>query len=193
MQRHRSLLFVSVFCAISFISFSQDTSKVTSVDPDLLSLQNAKVAKEYAIRSIQVTGLTSLDTSIVLSISALQVGQKITIPGTDAFSKAITNLWRQKFFSNVQIYITAVQGDFIDLELSVHELPKLGNFDFIGPKKSEKDDLKGKVQLVKGTVITENTIRNAVDAIQKFYKDKGYMAVSVRVETKPDPILTNAN
>jgi outer membrane protein insertion porin family len=193
MQRYLSLVLVSVFFTISFISFSQDTSKVTSVDPDLLALQNARVAKEYTIRSIQVTGLTSLDTSIVLSISALQVGQKVTIPGTDAFSKAITNLWRQKFFSNVQIYITAVQGDLIDLELNVHELPKLGNFDFIGPKKSEKDDLKGKVQLVKGTVITENTIRNAIDAIQKFYKDKGYMAVSVRVETKPDPILTNAN
>jgi outer membrane protein insertion porin family len=193
MQRYLSLLLVPIFCALSFISFSQDSSKVTSVDPDLLALQNAKVAKEYTIRSIKVTGLTSLDTSIVLSISALQVGQKITIPGTDAFSKAITNLWRQKFFSNVEIFITAVQGDFIDLELNVYELPKLGSFDFLGPKKSEKDDLKGKVGLVKGTVITENTIRNAIEAIQKFYKEKGYMGVSVRVETKKDPILSNAN
>ena len=193
MQRYLSLLLASFFCAISFISFSQDTTKVTSVDPGLLALRNAKVAKEYTIRSIKVTGLTSLDTSIVLSISGLQVGDKVMIPGTDAFSKAITNLWRQKFFSNVQIYITAVQDDFIDLELNVQELPKLGNFDFIGPKKSEKDDLKGKVQLVKGTIITENTIRNAIEAIQKFYKDKGYMDVSVRPVSKKDPILTNAN
>ena len=115
------------------------------------------------------------------------------IPGTDAFSKAITNLWRQRFFSNVQIYITAVQDDFIDLELNVQELPKLGSFDFIGPKKSEKDDLKGKVQLVKGTIITENTIRNSKEIIEKFYKDKGYMGVTVRVETKKDAALSNAN
>lgn len=192
MQRYLSLLLVSAFCAISFISFSQDTTKVTSVDPGLLSLQNAKVAKEYTIRSIKLTGLTSLDTSIVLSISGLQVGQKLMVPGTDAFSKAITNLWRQKFFSNVQIFITAVQDDFIDLELNVLELPKLGNFDFVGPKKSEKDDLKGKVGLVKGTIITENTKRNAVEAIQKFYREKGYRSVSVRIEEKADPILTNA-
>jgi len=93
MQRYLSLLLVPIFCIISFISFAQD-STVTSVDPGLLALQNARTAKEYTIRSIKVTGLTSLDTSIVLSISALQVGDKLTIPGTDAFSKAITNLWR---------------------------------------------------------------------------------------------------
>ena len=193
MQRYLSLVLVFAFCSTNFISYSQDSSKVTSVDPGLLALQNSRVSKEYTIRSIKVTGLTSLDTSIVLSISALQVGDKLTIPGTDAFSKAITNLWRQKFFSNVQIYITAVQDDFIDLELNVQELPKLGSFDFIGPKKSEKDDLKGKVQLVKGTIITENTVRNAKESIEKFYKDKGYMAIKVSVETKKSPTLSNAN
>lgn len=192
MQRYLSLSLVLVLCSISFISFSQDTSKVTSVDPGLLAIQNAKVAKEYTIRSIKVTGLTTLDTSIVLSISGLQVGDKVMIPGGDAFSKAITNLWRQKFFSNVQIYITAVQNDNIDLEVHVTELPKLGNFDFTGVKKSEKDDLKGKAGLVKGTIITENTRRNAIEAIQKFYRDKGFSEVTVNIETKNDPILTNA-
>jgi outer membrane protein insertion porin family len=193
MQRYLSLSLAFVFSAISFVSFSQDTSKVTSVDPGLLALQNSRVPKEYTIRSIAVTGLTSLDSSIVLSISGLKVGDKVTIPGTDAFSKAITNLWRQKFFSDVQVFITAVQDDFIDLELNVKELPKLANFSFVGPKKSEADDLKGKVQLLKGTIITENTVRNAKEAIQKFYKDKGYMDVAVRVTTKKDPLLSNSN
>lgn len=192
MQRYLSLSLVLVLCSISFISFSQDTSKVTSVDPGLLAIQNAKVAKEYTIHSIKVTGLTTLDTSIVLSISGLQPGDKVMIPGGDAFSKAITNLWRQKFFSNVQIYITAVQNDNIDLEVHVTELPKLGNFDFTGVKKSEKDDLKGKAGLVKGTIITENTRRNAIEAIQKFYRDKGFSEVTVNIETKNDPVLTNA-
>ncbi len=168
MQRYLSLALVFAFCTIAFISYSQDTSKVTSVDPGLMALQNSRVSKEYTIRAIKVTGLTSLDTSIVLSISALQVGDKVTIPGTDAFAKAITNLWRQKFFSNVQIYITAVQDDFIDLELSVQELPKLGSFDFIGPKKSEKDLLeqydrikeKGKfIYFPKGTLRQDFIIR----------------------------------
>ena len=65
------------------------------------------------------------------------------IPGGDIFSKAIASLWRQRFFSNVQVYITAVHDDQIDLEINVQERPKLGNFKFIGIKKSEADELQG--------------------------------------------------
>ena len=90
------------------------------------------------------------------------------MPGADAFAKAINNLWRQKLFSNIQIYITAVQDDKIDLEISVAERPKLGNFKFVGVKKSEAEELEKKAGLVKSTIITENTRRNAVEAIQKF-------------------------
>lgn len=193
MQRYLSLFLIPVFGALSLVSFSQDTSKVTSVDPGLLALQNAKVPKEYTVRSIEITGLTTLDTAIVLSISGLQKGEKIMIPGSDVFSKAIASLWRQKFFSNVQIFITAVDGDFIDLEVNVQERPKLGSFEFIGPKKSEKDELKGKVQLVRGTIITENTKRNAIEAIQKFYRDKGFTDVKVKIAEKADPTIKNSH
>src|SRR6478672_4645973 len=71
-----------------------DTTRPTSVDPDLLSLQEQRQAKEYTIDSIAITGLNFLDKDIVASISGLQKGDKLTIPGTDAFAKAINNLWR---------------------------------------------------------------------------------------------------
>lgn len=195
MQRYLSVVFVLTLCVFSSVSFSQvtDTSKVTSVDPDLMELRNARVPKEYTIRSIKITGLTTLDTAIVLSISGLQTGQKVMIPGSDVFAKAITSLWRQRFFSNVQIFITAIQDDFIDLEIMVQERPKLGNFQFIGPKKSEKDELQGKIQLVRGTIITENTRRNATEVIEKYYRDKGYMNVQVKTKEEKDPAFVNAN
>ena len=194
MQRYLSVVFASVFCSLASFSYAQvDTSKVTSVDPSLLEIQNARVPKEYTIRAVKVSGLTTLDTAIVLSISGMNVGDKIMIPGSDVFSKAITNLWRQRFFSNVQIFITATQGDFIDLELVVQERPKLGNFSFIGPKKGERDELQTKINLVKGTIITETTKRNALEVIQKFYRDKGFMNVQVQIEEKKDPAFLNAN
>jgi len=193
MQRYLSLAFITVLSAIASVSMAQDTSRVTSVDPDLLALQNAKVPKEYIIRSIKVSGITTLDTAIVLSLSGIQAGDKVMIPGSDLFSKAITNLWRQRFFSNVQIYITSVHDNFIDLEMNVVERPKLGTFQYIGPKKSEKDELQTKMNLVRGTIITENTKRNGREVIEKYYRDKGYMNVKVTIEEKPDPTFINAN
>ena len=193
MQRYLSFLLFLAFSAVSSVSLAQDTTKVTSVDPDLMALQNARIPKEYTIRSIKVTGVTTLDTAIVISISGLQPGNKVMLPGSDAFSKAITNLWRQRFFSNVEIYITAVKDDLIDLEMNVTERPKLGNFDFFGIKKSEKEDLISKINLVKGTIITENTKRNAREVIEKYYRDKGFMNVQIDIQETKDPSYINAN
>ena len=194
MQRYLSLVFALVLCTAASVSYSQeDSTKVTSVDPDLLALQQAKVPKEYTIRSVRVSGITSLDSAIVLSIAGLQVGTKVMLPGSDVFAKSINNLWRQRFFSNVQIYITAIDGDFIDLELVVVERPKLGDFSFKGIKKSEQEDLQAKIQMAKGTIITENTKRNAKEVIQKFFADKGFLNVQVNIEEKKDPNYINAN
>ncbi|MES2882872.1 MAG: outer membrane protein assembly factor, partial [Bacteroidota bacterium] len=155
MQRYLTgILSLCFFLVFSFSTRAQDTT-VTSVDPDLLALQNARIAKEYSISSIKITGLTTLDSAIVSSISGIRVGDKVTLPGGDMFSKAIANLWRQRFFSNVQIFITGVQADAISIEINVQERPKLGNFKFIGIKKSEAEELQGKIGLAKQTIITE--------------------------------------
>src|SRR5258706_7268206 len=109
MQRYILRFCVVIIAVISVQSLcaqeTTDTTKPTSVDPRLLEWENAKGPKEYTISHIAISGIKYLDTSIVLSISGLQVGDKITHPGGNNFSKAISNLWRQKPFSGVQIYV----------------------------------------------------------------------------------------
>ena len=82
--------------------------------------------KNIRSQAIKVTGVFYLDSAIVASISGLQVGDKILHPGGDEFPKAIANLWKQRLFSNVEIYVTRVDGDIIDLEIHVMERPRLG-------------------------------------------------------------------
>jgi outer membrane protein insertion porin family len=53
------------------------------------------------------------------------VGDKVMIPGGDNFSKAITNLWGQHLFSNVQIYFTKLEGNKLFIEIHVTERPGL--------------------------------------------------------------------
>src|SRR5690349_18524941 len=188
-----SVILVTVMASVLTVHAQDDTSKPTSVDPDLLAIENARVPKEYIVAGIAITGIHHLDTSIVLSISSIQVGDKITLPGSDVFSKAIQNLWRQRLFSNVQIYITKVQEEKIWIEISVSERPRLGNFKFIGPKKSEAEELQGKIGLAKQTIITENMRRNINEITTKYYQDKGFQNVTVRIEERPDPTFANSN
>ena len=194
----RLLLRVSIILIAAIFSFpalyaQEDTTKPTSVDPNLLALENAKIPKEYIISGISLTGVHFLDTAIVLSIANIQIGDKVLIPGGDLFSKAIQNLWRQKLFSDIQIYITKVEVDNIWIELNVTERPRLGNFKIEGTRKSEGEDLQGKIGLVKQTIITENMRRHAVEVITKYYTDKGFKNVTVQIEEKPDPNFINSN
>ncbi len=187
------ILLIAFIFSFPGLYAQEDTTKPTSVDPNLLALENAKIPKEYVIAGISLTGVHYLDTAIVMSIANIQVSDKVLIPGGDLFSKAIQNLWRQKLFSDIQIYITKVEGDNIWIEISVTERPRLGNFKIEGARKSEEDDLQGKIGLVKQTIITENMRRRAVEVITKYYTDKGYKNINVQIEEKADPNFINSN
>ena len=169
-----------------------DTTKPTSIDPDLLAWRDAARPKQYTIASIKVTGVFFLDTAIVASISGLQVGDQILHPGGDEFPKAIQNLWKQRLFSNVEIYVTRIQGDNIDLEISVMERPRLGNYKFLGVKKTEEEELIGKIGLAKQTIVTENTLRTADEVIRKYYGEKGYLNLKLDIRQTPDTSFVNS-
>jgi outer membrane protein insertion porin family len=195
----RILIRVSLLLTVAFTSIisasAQDTiPKPTSVDPDLIAWRDATRPKEYTIANITVSGVFFLDSAIVSSISGLQVGDKILHPGGDQFPKAISNLWKQKLFSNVEIYVTKVDGDNIDLEIHVVERPRLADWDFKGDgvKKTEEEELAGKIGLAKQTIVTENTRRTADEVIRKYYGEKGFLNVKVRLEEKPDTNYVNS-
>jgi outer membrane protein insertion porin family len=165
---------------------------VTSIDADLQNIYNQKGQKRYKIAGIEVTGNRYFDQALLISISGLSINDEIVIPGGDNFAKAIQKLWSQNYFSDVEIYITRLTGDKIYLEIHVQERPRLADFQFKGVGKGEIDDLKTKTGLVKGRVITEAMKRNAVDAITKYYSDKGYRAVTVNIVPKTDSALVNS-
>jgi outer membrane protein insertion porin family len=189
-QTFFSLLFV-LFSICGTAQIKPDSIPV-SVNPELEEIFNSKIPKEYTIGHITVTGAQSFDPNLIISISGLSVGDKITLPGADNFSKAITNLWKQNLISNVDIYITKLQGKDISIEINLSERPRLAAFEFQGVKKGERDDLKTKSGLVLGRVVTENMKLSAIEAITKFYVDKGYRNVSVKLKEDNFPAMTNA-
>ncbi|MDB5231848.1 MAG: BamA/TamA family outer membrane protein [Chitinophagaceae bacterium] len=188
----KSLLIVLVTSMCYSVTHAQviDTSK--SLDPDLINIYNQKTPKKYKIHSIRVTGNKYFDESLLISVSGLGVGDEVTIPGGDNFSKAVNKLWQQNYFSDVAIYITSLKGTDIDIEINVTERPRLSKFYFKGIKKTEADELNGKTGLVPGHVITENLKRSASEAIKKYYAEKGYRAVKINITETPDTSIANS-
>jgi outer membrane protein insertion porin family len=192
MQRiyQNTFLIIALFFTSQQLAAQTDTIPI-SVDPALQDIYNSKYPKEYTIAGITVTGSKAFDQNLIISISGLAVGDKVSIPGTDAFGKAINKLWKQSLVSNVEINFIKLVGTDLFLELNITERARLLDFKFVGIKKGEKDDLTGKIGLSKDRVLTENMKMSAMEAIQKFYYDKGFR--NVKVELKEEPVNTANN
>jgi outer membrane protein insertion porin family len=191
MQRNftQLLMIALLLVATQAVSAQVRDTVPVSIDPELEQLPFAKTPKEYTIAGITVTGSRYLDSNMVISISGLSVGDKLVIPGGDQFSKAINNLWKQNFFSNAQILFTKLVGRDLYIEINVQERPRLSEVVMKGIPKGQVDEIQGKAALVRSRVITENTRRTAIENIQKYLKDKGYMKATVEVEEVTDPSL----
>ena len=170
-----------------------DTVSPTSLDPKLIEWRDARLPKEYTIADLKITGIRFLDTAIVYSIANIQPGDKFMHPGEDLFAKTIANLWRQKLFSNIQVYVYKIEDEKVWIEINVQERPRLGNFKFVNVKKSDEEELIGKCGLAKQTIITENTLRVIEEVVVKYYKEKSFENVTVKIEQKPDPAYVNSN
>ena len=111
MQRiyQNALLLITLFLTSQQLAAQNDTIPV-SVDPALQGIYNSKTPVEYTIAGISVTGYKRFDQNLIVSISGLAVGDKVIIPGTDAFGKAIAKLWKQSLVSDVEISITKLVG-----------------------------------------------------------------------------------
>ena len=163
-----------------------------SVNPELEGIFTSKVPKEYTIAGITVIGSKAFDANLIISISGMAVGDKVTIPGTDVFGKAISKLWRQSLIADIEISLTRLEGRDLYVQFEITERPRLAAFKFEGIKKSERDDLEPKVALVKDRVVTENMKLSAVEAIRKFYFDKGFRNVEIQLKEENAPALNNA-
>jgi outer membrane protein insertion porin family len=197
MQKVYKILVLAFFTSLLSVSArSQQTTThsdttITSIDADLLNIFTQKTPRKYRIAAIKVTGNKFFDENLLISIANISVGDEVTIPGGDNFSKAITKLWAQNYFSDVEIYVTKLVGKDIDIEIAVTERPRLSKFYFKGIRKGEGEDLAGKTGLVPNRVINENMKISAIEAIKKYYADKGYQDSKVTIVEKKDTSLNN--
>ncbi|MCU0371048.1 MAG: hypothetical protein MUC31_06510, partial [Bacteroidales bacterium] len=145
---------------------------------------------EYEIGGITVGGTEYLDKNVLVMLTGLNVGEKVTIPGEE-IAKAIRKLWDQGLFEDIGIYITDIQEEKVFLELRVTERPRLSKFSLKGINKTEADNLREKLNITRGDVVTENMLMNARHRIMEHFRDKGYMDTEVDIKQSRDTSRLN--
>lgn len=173
---------IIVFCFISGSIYSQNNQFVEYLSP-----------KKYEIGGITISGTKYLNTNTILSISGLQVGDTINVPGKK-ISDAIKKLWTQKLFSDVNISIEKKIDNLIFLNINLEENKRLSKFNFVGKiKKSDITSLKEELKLMRGKVLNENLINNSIDIIKEYYIEKGFYTAKINYKLKADTSTQNSD
>lgn len=140
----------------------------------------------YQISGIVVEGSEYTDKNTIILLSGLSVGSNIEIPSS-VFSEAIEKLWEQKLFSDISIELDNVAANKLFLKLKVTERPRISKFKFEGISKSQADDLREKIKLIRGTILTEPKKRQSIRIIKNFFQEKGFYSCDVQINSHKDP------
>ncbi len=146
--------------------------------------------EEYEVAEISVTGVKYLDQNVLAQLSGISVGDVISVPG-DEITKAVKKYWEQGLFSDVKIRATRFEGDKVYLDIYLQERSRLNSINFKGIKSSEEKDLEEKVDLKRGSQVTQNILNNTKNIIQKHFVEKGFLDTEVNITQQYDSVYMN--
>lgn len=181
MKKHLLLALLAIHISATFSQVNLGGIEIDYANP-----------KEYFIGGITTSGAASFDSKTLILLSGLGVGDKVQVPG-DKFGDAIKNLWKQGLFNDVSIHVTRIEGSSIFIDIHLAERPRLSKFTFRGVRHSDEDELREKMNLVKGKVLTEHLLANARNIIKEYYSDKGFLNASVEFKQDRDSTQSNSN
>lgn len=185
----RRIQYIIVFLVISITSYSQIRfgKNPISVGDEI----NYANPKKYEIGGITVSGTQFLDPNSLISIIGLKVGDEVTVPGSE-ISNAISKLWDQGILGDIQVTASKIEGKYIFLDFYLTDRPRLSKFSFTGIKRHEADDLREKIRLIRGKVVTDALLKNTINIINRYYFEKGFMNATVTVTQSKDTLLANS-
>lgn len=141
--------------------------------------------QSYEILGIQVEGNVNDETKeFVKNTSGLAVGQQVRIPGSQAFSDAVRQLYRAGAFSDVSVQVERKTNSGIYLTIHVEQDLPLARYRFAGIKDKHADEIRTKVPLIAGRSVRPSDVERTKHIIKQYFEKEGYRQATVEVERK---------
>ena len=157
------------------------------INPDITYAGNPR---SCVIGGITVSGVEGYEDYVLTGISGLVVGQHVTLPGNE-ITDAVKRYWKHGLFSKVAISADSIVGDKAYLHFHLALRPRVSTINYIGLKKSEREDMEQKLGLLKGNQITPNMIDRAKILAKKYFDDKGYKNADIQITQRDDVTAKN--
>ena len=182
-MQSRFSFILSVLACLFCLSTNGYAQEITAEENNNPVILYSATPKKYEIGGIKVEGVKNYEDYVLIGLSGLSVGQTVTVPGDD-ITTAVKRYWRHGLFSDVRIEAEKIVGNKIYLKIILAQRPRIADIQYIGVKKSEREDLEAKLGLAKGSQITPNLINRAKLLIKRHFDDKGFKNAEVEIVEK---------
>lgn len=148
---------------------------------------------KYKVGGIKVEGNTFYSDQQIISLTGIQPGMEVTVPG-EALSNVVERLWLQSYFEDVSLTIDSlnVARDSAWFSIRIKERPRVSRWSFSGVTSGERKDIQERVNLRPGREFSEYVEKTTSDIIKRYFAEKGFLLCEVNAEVVKDTIIRNA-
>lgn len=143
----------------------------------------ATLCQGKRIERLDIRGQGRVSRDDIMATIRLRQGQ---ICVDSEVTRDVHALWDMGYFKDVQVSAEASRVGIV-LTYRVVERPAVGEVAFAGHDEISETDLKEKVTLEQGSVLSEPTVREQLDKIRQLYAEKGFFLARVHYELVPRP------
>lgn len=178
---------VFILLAMTTLFATQAKAQEKIVNPDISYAGTPRLCE---IGGLTTKGVEGYEDYVLTSLSGLEVGQQISVPGNE-ITEAIRRYWKHGLFSKVSITADSIVGSKIYLCVHLALRPRVSTINYNGLKKSEREDMEAKLGIMKGSQITPNMIDRAKILAKKYFDEKGYKNAEIEILQRDD--VTGSN
>lgn len=140
--------------------------------------------QQYVITGVVVEGNKRVDTRTVLSAAALRIGERIAWQ-SERIQLAVHRLYELRLFSHVDIVAGRVVDSSLELTIRVKEFDRLKNYTITGIDDVSESDVKKKVALYPGDVVTDAILFRIRRDVLVLCADEGHLQATVKTNLSP--------
>ncbi len=135
------------------------------------------------VGAVRVEGNHRIEKDAILAVIRSKKGGRLDY---DQLDKDLRDIYRMGFFKDIQIEVAdGPQGKIVTFH--VFEKPSIGKIVFEGNDNLGDDELKDELGIKPYSVLDYNEVKQGINRLKEFYRQKGYYNVDIKEKIEPLP------
>ncbi len=142
-----------------------------------------KIEGYVQVFEVKIEGNRRIESDAILAVIKTGKGDALDY---DQLDKDLRAVYKMGFFKDVKVE-TRQAPTGVSVIFHVVEKPSIGLIVFEGNKHVDEDDLKKEIGISLYSIYNPYEIKQSVNRLKEYYRQKGYYAVEIESEVKPLP------